>query len=71
MEGNKMIEIDKGTTLLIHSFPQKAPGEIDEEKLATARSYVRGTGLQITPVRRQCSMYFLLNSTQRYIFYAK
>ena len=71
MEGNKMIEIDKGTTLLIHSFPQKAPGEIDEEKLATARSYVRGTGLQITPVRRHCRMYFLFNSTQRYIFYAK
>ena len=33
-------------------IPQKPAPEIDEEKLAAARSYVRGTGLQITPVWR-------------------
>ena len=32
-------------------FAQKAASEVDEEKLAVARSYVRGTGLQITPVK--------------------
>ena len=32
------------------TIPQKPAPEIDEEKLAAARSYVRGTGLQITPV---------------------
>ena len=36
----------------IINFPQKPAPEIDEEKLAAARSYVRGTGLQITPVWR-------------------
>ena len=36
----------------IKTKPQKPAPEIDEEKLAEARSYVRGTGLQITPVWR-------------------
>ena len=36
----------------IINIPQKPAPEIDEEKLAAARSYVRGTGLQITPVYR-------------------
>ena len=43
----------RGKRRTIQSFAQKAANEIDEEKLATARSYVRGTGLQITPVRTQ------------------
>merc|ERR1719150_3626513 len=34
----------------VDDFGKRAANEIDEEKLATARSYVRGTGLQITPV---------------------
>ena len=38
--------------LQIINILQKPAPEIDEEKLAAARSYVRGTGLQITPVYR-------------------
>ena len=42
------------------NIPQKPAPEIDEEKLAAARSYVRGTGLQITPVWRTflCNILF-------------